>query len=420
MSATRHPVPQKIVVVGAGLVGLAIAWHLGRRGAAVTVIDPQAPGSQCSYGNAGALSPGSVAPIAMPGILRNLPRMLFDRNSGVYVPPRYWWRVLPWLAAFLAQARPDRVESIAARHAPLLLPALDRHRDMAAAIGGSDLLRVVGQLHVYRDDAQFQAAWPVWALRQHYGTEVQRLDRAGIAALEPEVGPDYRLGVFLPRLGHLANPIRYSGLIADAVAQQGGMLLRARVDALLAAQGRVTGVRVGTETIMADAVVVAAGAWSARLLRPLGIRVPMETQRGYHVELPPDSLGIGRIVAPYDAKAFITPMESALRIAGTVEMAGLDAPPSPHRAEVLMAGLVKAFPQLAGQRPLRTWMGHRPCLPDSMPVIGPSARFAGLWFGFGHGHLGVTSSAVTGDVLAAAMLDEVPKLDLGAYALERF
>ncbi len=412
--------PRKVVVVGAGMVGLAIAWHLARRGATITVIDPEAPGSQCSSGNAGALSPGSVAPIAMPGILRNLPKMLFDRDNGVYLPPRYWWRVLPWLVAFLAQARPDRVESIAARHAPLLLPALDRHREMAAEIGGSDLLRVVGQLHVYRNQAQFDAAWKVWGLRERYGTEVRRLDHAGIAALEPELSPDYRHSVFLPGLGHLADPLRYSALIADSVTQQGGVLRRARVDALLAEKGRVTGVRQGTEAVSADAVVVAAGAWSARLLRPLGIRVPLETQRGYHVELPPDSLGISRIVAPYDAKAFITPMEQALRIAGTVEMAGLDAPPSPHRTEALMAGLVRAFPQLADRQPLRSWMGHRPCLPDSMPVIGPSARFAGLWCGFGHGHLGITSAAVTGGVLASAMLDERPALDLGPYALERF
>lgn len=412
--------PRKAIVVGAGMVGLAIAWHLARRGLPVTVIDPEPPGSGCSYGNAGALSPGSVAPIAMPGILRNLPGMLLDRDSGVYVPPRHWWRVLPWLAAFLAQSRPDRVESIAARHAPLLLPALDRHREMAEAIGGSDLLRVVGQLHVYRSEAQLQAAWPAWAMRERYGTEVRRLDRAGIEALEPEVGPGYRLGLFMPGLGHMANPLRYSGLIADSIARQGGLLRRARVDALLAERGRVTGVRIGAEVAEADAVVVAAGAWSARLLRPLGIRVPLETQRGYHVELPAESLGLRRIVAPYDVKAFITPMENALRAAGTVEMAGLDAPPSPHRAEVILAGLARAFPQLAGRQPVRTWMGHRPCLPDSLPVIGPSARLAGLWYGFGHGHLGVTSSAVTGDVLASAMLDEAPKLDLGSYALERF
>ena len=412
--------PKTVVVVGAGMVGLAIGWHLARRGVSVTLVDPEAPGSQCSYGNAGALSPGSVAPIAMPGILGTLPSMLFDPENGVYLPPRYWWRVLPWLVAFLAQARPDRVERIAARHAPLLLPALERHKAMAAEIGGSDLLRVVGQLHVYRNQAQRDAAWKVWGLRERYGTEVQRLDRAGIEALEPEVGPDYRLGLFMPGLGHLANPLLYSELIAASVAKQGGLLRRARVDALLAEKGRITGVRIGQETLSADAVVVAAGAWSARLLQPLGIRVPLETQRGYHVELPPESLGISRIVAPYDAKAFITPMEQALRIAGTVEMAGLDAPPSPHRAEVLMAGLAKAFPQLAGQRPVRTWMGHRPCLPDSMPVIGPSGRYAGLWFGFGHGHLGVTSAAATGDVLASAMLDERPTLDLGPYALERF
>jgi D-amino-acid dehydrogenase len=200
----------------------------------------------------------------------------------------------------------------------------------------------------------------------------------------------------------------------------GGQVLREEVQALLTEGHRVTGVRAAAGEHRADAVVLAAGAFSARLLAPLGIRVPLESQRGYHVMLPRAGISLQRPVIPADRKAFISPMETGLRVAGTVEFGGLDRAPTPRRAELLLDDLRSVFPQASTEGVQGFWMGHRPCLPDSLPVVGPVRAWPGLWCAFGHGHLGLTGSAPTGALLARAMLGARPNADLTPFAIERF
>ncbi len=412
---------QRVVVIGAGMVGLCVAWHLARRGAAVTVLDGEEPGSGASSGNAGAISAGSVAPLAMPGILKQVPQMLTDPAGALHVPATYWPRAAPWLFRFVAAARPARVEAIAQALSGLLFGAMERHREILEAEGALDLLRDDGQLYLYRDEAHYAKDAAAWELRRRHGMRIEFLrGAAAIHALEPEVSPTYTLGLLLPEQGNSVNPQRHAQVVAEGVRRMGGLILRRAVRAIATAEGRVVGAETASGRVEADQVVLAAGAWSARLLRPLGIRVPLETQRGYHVMVPEPGVRIGRPLVPADRKAFLTPMEGGLRIAGTVEFGGLDRPPTPHRAALLLEDLRKVFPQAntRGARPF--WMGHRPCLPDSLPVLGPVRRWPGLWCAFGHGHLGLTGSAPTGAVLAAAMTGAAPNLDLAPFAAERF
>jgi glycine/D-amino acid oxidase-like deaminating enzyme len=415
-----EPPPRHVAVIGAGIVGLCTAWHLQQRGAAVTVIDPNPPGSGCSFGNAGALSPGSVAPLAMPGVLRSVPSMLLDSNGPLHIPVRYALRALPWLAAFVRAARPGRVAEIAKSLAALLSPALDCHAQIAQELGVSDLIRRTGQLYLYRTTDKFAADRSIWALRQRYGVRVDVLDRAGITALEPAISPNYQLGVFLPEQGMCANPQRLSTTIAQGLIRRGARFLTSSATGFRTEGHRVTSVNVADGTVVADAVVVAAGAWSARLLHGLGYRIPLETQRGYHMELEADGPTLGRPVVPADRKVFITPMESGLRVAGTVEFGGLDAPPNERRARQLLGDLAAVFPQFRGAVRPGFWMGHRPCLPDSLPVLGPSRRWQGLWCAFGHGHLGLTGSAVTGELVARAMMREDAAFDFEPVGADRF
>lgn len=412
----------RVVVVGAGIVGLCVAWHLARGGAQVTVLDRAPPGEGgASAGNAGAISAGSVAPLAMPGVLKQVPGMLLDPAGALHIPPRYALRAAPWLLRFVASARPGRVAAIAEALASLLWDAMEQHRLILAEEGATDLIRETGQLYLYRDRDHYAKDADGWALRQKHGLRVEFLEGAeAIRALEPDMRGDYRLGLFLPEQGSCVNPLRHARVVARGVQRLGGRFRQEGVEALVTAKGCVTGVRTATETVEADQVVVAAGAWSARLLAPLGIRVPLETQRGYHVMLPDAGIALGRPVVPADRKAFISPMETGLRIAGTVEFGGLEAPPTPRRAELLLDDLRKVFPQARTEGAEGFWMGHRPCLPDSLPVIGPVARWPGLWCAFGHGHLGLTGSAPTGAKLARAMLGPVPNLDLSPFRVERF
>jgi D-amino-acid dehydrogenase len=411
----------KIIVVGAGVVGLCTAWHLARQGAQVTVLDRGEPGGGASSGNAGAISAGSVAPLAMPGVLKTVPQMLTDPKAPLHIPMSYWPRALPWLWQFVASARTAKVAATAQALSTLMFGAMDRHREILAAEGALDLLRETGQLYLYRDRAQYAKDAASWTLRQQHGMHIEFLEGLeAIQALEPDVRGSYQLGVFIPEQGSCINPKRHAEVVANGIRRMGGHVLRQDVSGLMTEGRRILGVRTASGELKADAVVVAAGAFSARLLAPLGIRVPLESQRGYHVMLPDAGIALQRPVIPADRKAFISPMEAGLRVAGTVEFGGLDRAPTPYRADLLLEDLKQVFPQARIEGQQGFWMGHRPCLPDSLPVIGPAQAWAGLWCAFGHGHLGLTGSAPTGALLAAAMLGPKPNADLSPYALERF
>jgi len=409
-----------IAVIGAGIVGLSVAWNLVRRGRRVTIYDPNEPGSGCSAGNAGALSPGSVVPLAMPGLLASVPGMMLNPGGALHIPVDYWLKAAPWLARFVSQARPGRVAAIARALSALYRPAVDLHRELVGEIGAPDLVRLTGQLHLYRNPGQYRRSRADWLIRAEHGVRFEELDRAGIEALEPMVGPAYRIGVFLPDAGMSVNPLRHAQSIAAALARQGATFVRERVEDF-AVEGRtVNGVTTARGRRAHAGVVVAAGAWSSRLLGGLGIEVPLETQRGYHVDFSDSGIALTRPVVPADRKVFITPMETGLRVAGTVELAGLDAPPTPRRARLLYKDVGAVFPQarLAAAEPF--WMGHRPCLPDSLPVIGASRDWHGLHFAFGHGHLGLSASAVTGSILGKLLCGEPAPIDIHPYRIERF
>jgi D-amino-acid dehydrogenase len=413
--------PRRVLVIGAGLVGLALAYRLQRDGAEVAIVDPAPPGEGgASFGNAGAISSSSVAPLAMPGTLKQVPRMLLDPAAPLHVPTSYWLTAAPWLLRFVASATPAQVARAAAALDALQHFATEQHLELAREIGAPELIQPNGNLYLYRSETQLQKDLDSWRLRREYGARVEQLDRDGILALEPDVAPAYTIGMWMPDHAHCASPHRYAQAIAAAFRAAGGEIRQDRIRALVVQDGRVTGAQGEVMLHQAEEVALAAGAWSARLLAPLGYRIPLETQRGYHINLPDAGVRVGRPVVPADRKVFITPMEGALRVAGTVEFGGLERPPNEARAQLLYGDLAAVFPQARTAGAEGFWMGHRPCLPDSIPVIGPAAKLKGLWFAFGHGHLGLTGSAPTARLLAPAILGQPTNADLAPFAAERF
>lgn len=405
MDAASHP--RRVAVIGAGVVGACIALALRKRGAQVTLVDRDEPGHGCSYGNSGAISPGSVAPVAMPGVIGSVPGMLLDPESPLFLRLSYLPRALPWLLRFARSARPATVEATAAKLAVLHAGAVEAHEEMTRELGVPELLLKRGHLHLYPDEQALAKDAGGWRLRQAYGVKVERLDRAGIEALEPNVHARYRIGLFLADHATIVNPFRYVQAMARAFAAAGGRIVRAEVKSVqrrdapwvLQASGEMDGAAF-------DDVVVAAGAWSRDLLAPLGIRLAMESQRGYHAQFDGVHGVISRTVVLADRKIFLAPMEDGLRAGGTVEIGGLAAPPDERRANVLARITRENFPGL-GDMPARTWMGHRPCMPDSVPVVGPAEGHAGLWLATGHGHLGLTDCVKTARRIADAMLPQV-------------
>jgi D-amino-acid dehydrogenase len=408
-----------VVVIGAGIVGVCAAWQLLRRGAKVTLIDRYDPGRGCSFGNAGALSFGSVAPLAMPGVTRDAVSMLFDPAAPLRIPLTYLPTAAPWLTRFVRAARPDAVRRISDALSALLANSIEKHLEILGEVGASDIVRRTGQLYLYPDEKWLAKDAGSWRLRQEHGLRIERLGRDGILALEPAVGPDYPIGMFTPDQGMSANPFRHVTAIATDFARHGGAIARDRVVAIDVESDHVRAVRGANASYVCDHAVVCAGAWSAQLLGSLGYALPLESQRGYHVTIASPGISISRPVVMADRKVFLTPMEDGLRAAGTVEFGGLDRAPNRKRAEYLVRDLARVFPRVQIPADWSFWMGHRPCFPDSLPVLGPS-RHRGLWFNFGHGHLGLTMSATSGDILARAICGEPSNIDMAPFSFARF
>jgi D-amino-acid dehydrogenase len=393
----------RVAVIGAGVVGACIAYTLQRRGMSVTLVDRDEPGRGCSYGNSGAISPGSVAPLAMPGILKSVPGMLLDPESPLRLPLPYLPRALPWLARFVASARPDAVARAAASLAALHTGAVERHQALAREIGVPELILQRGHLHLYPDDAALAKDAAGWRLREQYGYRFEQLDRRAILDLEPAVGPRYNLGMFLADHATVLNPFRYVQAMVRAFLARGGHLLRGQAATPVRGANSRWSVNVDGTPHVFDRVVIAAGAWSPGLMRSLGVRLNLESQRGYHVQFQGASSVISRTVVLADRKIFVTPMEDGLRVGGTVEIGGLSRPADARRGQLLERIARETFDGLAKAQTVH-WMGHRPCMPDSVPVVGPVTGQPGLWFATGHGHLGLTDSVNTAQRIADDML----------------
>jgi D-amino-acid dehydrogenase len=396
--------PTRVAVIGAGVVGTSIALALRKRGAEVTLIDRDEPGRGCSYGNSGAISPGSVAPVAMPGILGTVPGMMADAESPLFLRLSYLPWALPWLLRFVASATPAKVEATAKKLFAIHAGAVEAHEAMTRELGVPELFLRGGHLHLYPDDAALAKDAGGWRLREAYGFKPQRLDRAGIEALEPNVADRYRIGMYLADHATILNPFRYVQAMARAFTAGGGRLLRADVKGLQRS-GDAWALRASgdAETARFDDVVVAGGAWSRSLLDPLGVRLALETQRGYHAQFDGASHLVSRTVVLADRKIFMAPMEEGLRVGGTVEIGGLHAPPDERRARILER-IARENVKGLGDAPARSWMGHRPCMPDSVPVIGAAPGQPHLWLAVGHGHLGLTDSLNTARRIADAVL----------------
>jgi glycine/D-amino acid oxidase-like deaminating enzyme len=410
---------RQATVIGAGIIGMCVASYLQRMGLGVTVVDGVKPGTGCSFGNAGALSSGSCVPIATPGVARQIPKWLLDDMAPLAVSWRYLPRALPWLLRFVASAKPEVVARSADALIALTRPVFDNLLPLVKEAGADSLIHRAGQLHVYSTHAAFEGDRLGLDLRRQRGVAFEVLDAQEIRQFEPALAPIFQKAVLFPDHGHCANPFALVDALAAAFQREGGKIIQLRVlDIELGADGPLALVT-DAGPMRVETLVVAAGAWSHRLARRLGHEVPLETQRGYHVMLADPSVTPRRNVQWAEGKFIATPMEMGLRFAGTVEIAGLDAPPRYSRADRLLEQGRTMFPGLGGGA-VTKWMGHRPCLPDSVPVIGPSDRLRNTYFAFGHGHLGLTCASTTGRLVAELVTGAKPCIDPAPYRIGRF
>ena len=400
-------------VVGAGVVGVCCALALQADGFRVTLIDRDGPGAGCSHGNAGIIGDAFCEPVALPGTMRRVPGWLLDPLGPLALRWRYAPRMIPWLLRFAAAARPARVAALSHAIHDLIADSVDRWRALMVEAGAPDLIRLEEPVYAYGTAAGRAADEAVWAIRRGCGADAREMDGAELAALEPALAPMAAGG----RMGgnaYVTEPRRAVAVLAALFRSRGGGLRRATVSEVAADHVVVDG-----EPLHHDRLVIAAGAFSKPFAAAFGHRVPLETERGYHITLPEPGVTLTRPVFLGEQRTVLTPLQSGLRIAGTVEFAGLDAPPDWRRARVLADRARKAVPGLRTEGGAE-WMGHRPALPDTVPVIGPARDHPRVLFAFGHGHQGLMAAPMTARLIADMAADRRPAVDPAPFRIDRF
>lgn len=406
----------EIAVIGAGVVGLTIALELVDQGREVVLVDPGQPGMGASYGNAGTIAGYATSPVGTPDVLRSLPSLLFSKTSPLAIRHRALPSLAPWLLRFLWQSLPARADRNARSLAALLSDAAGRWDDLALRVQGAGVLQRRGCLYLYETPEAFTRAWAELDRRRALGVEVDLVGPDRLAEMEPNLPPGLGGAAFFTGATFLDDPGRMMGLIAAAVLEK-ARHIQARAERL---ERKPDGVVIEGPGLHLHArrVVIAAGAHSRSLAAQAGDRIPLDTERGYHVEWDMESPLLSRPSCPTARGFYFCPMAGRLRVAGTVELGGLTLPPSPHRIAKLVEGARAFFPQLG--KPDREWMGFRPSIPDSLPVIGPSSGGDEVILAFGHGHIGVTLAPVTASIVANLVAGRPAGIDLGTVSPARF
>jgi D-amino-acid dehydrogenase len=410
---------RRAIVIGAGIVGVCSALELLRRGWDVTLVDRLNPGEGCSFGNAGILAAQAVVPVALPGIARDAPGMLLDPEGPLVVR----WGSLPWTARWLWKfqqaANLPTVNRSADAMKALYGTSLELHENLARQAGVPDLVRPTRYLYIARDPAKLDVENDLsWRLRRERGAEIEVLDGEALYEAEPELSRDYKRGVRLGPIGYTLNPFRLTQSYAAMFAREGGRIVKAEVRALRPA-GAVTGLETSAGQMAAETVVIAAGSWSLELARPLGLRLPLIAERGYHVTFTDPGIKLNHVLSEAERHFAVTSMEMGLRVAGTEELGLADDPPAWRRAAVLERQARAMFPR-ARLADASRWMGPRPGTPDSLPAIGPLPGYPNILIAAGHGHLGLTGGPNTGRIVAAVASGERLNMDLKPYAPGRF
>jgi len=416
-------VARHVVVIGAGIVGAAAAVELLRDGHRVTIVEPGDPGGEqaASYGNGTLLNPSSVVPMSSPGLWRKVPGYLADPLGPLTIRWSYLPRLLPWLWRFVrAGATEARVAATARALGPLLQDAPERHRRLAEEAGVGDLITRQGVLFVFPSRTEFEAEALSWRLRADNGTRWLELSEDELRQREPSLDRRYKFAVLVEENGQCRDPGAYvNALLRHAVAA-GAVHRRARATGLRIESKTLRAVRTDAGDIDCDKAVIAAGAWSKALAAQAGDRVPLETERGYHVVIEAPGIEPRYPIMPSDGKMACVMTPQGLRLAGQVELAGLAAAPNWERAEVLRKFARQVFPGLSGQSQVRRWMGHRPSTPDGLPCIGTASGCEDVVYAFGHGHVGLTAGATTARLVADIVDGRPPSIDLAPYAAARF
>ena len=420
MSAHEGSPNGTVTVLGAGIVGICIALFLRQRGVSVRLIDRDPPGEGCSWGNAGVLSSWSCEPMSRPETWRSIPRWAIDPLGPMALKLGYLPRLIPWLMHFARAGRSVKhIRALSDAMFTLNQSTVELYRKLLAGTGHEDLVRDSDYIFVSRRPNAFDLDALGWRLRSERGAPIEVLTGEEARTIEPAISPEYVCGLRIRSQGRTTNPGRLAKVLAERALAEGVTFRQATVHAVRPQNDG--GVRLETDDGNLDAtrLVIAAGAWSARLARGLGLRIPLEGERGYHMQFAEPGVELNNSVNDYDRQFVASSMEEGVRLAGTSEFNGLEAEPDWRRAELLEKLAKRMLPDLKVNRGKR-WMGHRSASPDSVPFIGSVPGHSNVFLACGHGHLGLTGAPMTGQIVAGLMTGERMNVDASPYRMDRF
>ena len=410
--------PHPTVVIGAGIVGVSAAIWLRRAGREVTLIDRGAPGMGTSYGNAGILANCSMVPVTTPGLILKGPKYALDPNFPLFMRWSYLPKMLPWLVKYLSHANDSDTRRIAKGLAPIVGDGVEQHEALSRGTRAAEWIVNGDYTFAYANRAAFEAESYVWELRRDAGFVPQMIEGSAAQDYEPNLCPDVTCLAVMKDHGHIRDPGGYVAALAEEFQALGGVWKQADVKDFAFEGDKVAAVKTTTGEIACSEVVLATGVWSKPLMKRLGLNIPLETERGYHIVYENAEGGPAMPLMVAAGKFVATPMKAGLRCAGVIEFGGLEAGPSKSPLALLRKQVAKAFPNLKATDEIE-WQGHRPATTDSLPLIGQVGQ-TGIYVGFGHHHIGLTGGPKTGRLIAQLMSGQRPNMDMTPYDPARF
>ncbi|NVO55854.1 FAD-dependent oxidoreductase [Rhodobacteraceae bacterium B1Z28] len=410
---------EQVTIIGAGIVGICCALSLQERGIPVRIVDRGEPGQETSFGNAGVVSPWSFIPQAMPGIWKKLPAMLLDPKSALSVRPSFWPKMVPWGLRFLGQSGEKTVRKVSDAMELLCRPSVDLYRMHLQGTGHEDLITDSLYVHAFRHPEQANLDGLDYLIRAEKGGQLERIGGDALHRLEPALTRDFKAAILIKGQARITSPGRVGTVLADKARSQGAEIVKAEITGLTRQEDGSWCLTTSGETLHAQSIVLAAGVWSADLLKPLGLSVPLVAERGYHVEFPNPPSCLTNSIMDVDAKVVASSMQDGLRVAGTAEFADIDAPPDPRKQAILTEQAKAMIPDLDTSQ-AQFWMGRRPSFPDSLPAIGQLEGKPGLYTAFGHSHYGLMMAPKTGELVADLLSGRRHNIDLDPFSPDRF
>jgi D-amino-acid dehydrogenase len=406
------------IVIGAGLVGVCTALYLQRAGHNVIIVERTGPGDGASGHNGGIFSVGNCVPTATGPIIRSVPRMLYDPLSALSLRWSYLPRMVPWLMRFAWSGRAANVERASVSLASLLSESVSAYKPLLAG-RSAELVLQSGLLYAYATDRAFDADRVSRDLRARRGIRSETLDRHGLCDIDAELGHRFARGILLREAPYTPDPLALVTQLAQQFLSFGGQLVIANVQGFVPGAAYIRQIQTTRGRLNCANVVIAAGAWSARLARMLGDRVPLETERGYGVTIARPNVKVPLPLIAVDHHVGFVPMWDGLKISGISELGGIDAPPQVAIFDRLIAAAKRVYPELS-LTGIDNWMSYRPSTPDSLPVIGRATSAKNVYYAFGHGHIGLTLAAVTGKLVSELISDGRSAHDIDPFSVRRF